>query len=315
MALLGPLLSIGSNLFGTLMGNQNNSSQAIDQTVNQNVDGTNTTGTSDSFSGKTTQNGKQKNQQTNNQNTNQVNNQTQNTTGTESRLDAQTRALLQKQVQGLLGSASNGVNSVNRQLTDFNKTSFDPTAFVNGITQAATSTAMGQQESDINQLEAGTGGTTGTNSAAALLANKIRTNTASQIAGVRSSATAQAQQIVGQRAQTAAGLSSSLNDSIGGMLQLLEGAGATTTNSSTGRNALTGNTRDSSYGVTDTSNTQQQNQTQTQQQIQQQAAKTLTTTKGTATDNKVNNDWTKFWGSLGSAFNSNFIKSGAGSGS
>lgn len=245
-SLLMPLLGIGSNLLGTIFGNQTNDSAKKTETVN--TTGTTKSGAADSFAG---------------------------TTST-SNLDDATKSILTTLVQQLLPGVTQGNTAVKNTLSQISGAPFDPQAYVKGIMTAATSNAMGQQESDLNGIAANNGGAADSNSATALLASKIRNQTANNLAGVQAQATGDAQNIVNNHASTVAGLSSQLDQGTTGLLAALQNA----------------------------TSTQKTNQIQTNTTQQAAASKSTTNTSGKS--NSTNNDWNSFFKTLGGAFNSNF---------
>lgn len=260
LSLLTPLLGVGANLLGTVMGNQTN------DTVNK-TESVNSTATTGIKEGDKTA----------------LSNKTNQTT---SRLDPATQALLTQKVQQLLNSAGSGQSAVAGQLSSVTApgADFDPHAFVAGIMKAATSNATYDQESSLNKIASSTGGTADTNSAAALLSNRVRNATADNLAGVQADATARGQEILKTHADTISGLAASqdqgLNTMIGALLQGQETTAGT------------------------------QNQAQTTQQVQQQIAKTKQTTKTNGKSGSNKNDFEDFFGTLAKAFGSNFVPSG-----
>lgn len=105
---------------------------------------------------------------------------------------------------------------------------FDIASFVNGITKAATNTATNDLNKNLNETEAGIGGTQGTNSMAALLGERLKTDAAAQVAGVTSNATAQGQQIAQNQltgdVTSTIGLTSAMTKNITDLLTLFRGA-------------------------------------------------------------------------------------------
>jgi hypothetical protein len=87
---------------------------------------------------------------------------------------------------------------------------FDVDSFVNGIMQQANATAQMDMDSQINSNASAIGGTSGGNSMAALLENRIRNDTAANLAGIQAQARATGQQIQTQQ-------QSALTDQIGNL--------------------------------------------------------------------------------------------------
>lgn len=236
LSLLGPLLSIGTNLFGAIGG----------QTEGETTNGSSSTGaetiTRDSGTDKT------------------------------SRLDKTTNTLLTQQVQGLLKSSQTGNKAINSRISQLSgQGDFDVNGFVSGIMQGANSTARKGLESGIAQISDATGGNASTNSAAALLGNTLRTDTASQLARTQSEATAQGEALRGQRSAELASLTSAASGSLSSLLNPLLSANETRATDTLQRNAV------------------------------KQKTKSASSTKN------QKNDWEKFWTGLGKGFNANFV--------
>lgn len=154
---------------------------------------------------------------------------------------------------------------------------FDPAAYAEAQTRAAGTELKSAMNSGLSQMNDSLGATAGDNSMAALLASKLRGQTAAQLAGINSSALAQGTQI--QQAQQQ-GLSSQIaalageqSDGLAALLGAARG-GQTTTSALTQNNtntigsqvsntAQTDNGRSTTNGTTDTGSYQQQNTNQT----------------------------------------------------
>ncbi len=235
LSLLGPLLSIGSNLFGAIGG------KTEDETTN----GSSSTGaetiTRDTGLDKT------------------------------SRLDAATNKLLTDQVQGLLKSSQTGNKAINSRIQELSGNDFDVNGFVSGIMKGANSTARKGLESGISAISDATGGSASTNSAAALLGNTLRTDTASQLAGIQSNATATGEQLRSNQSTELANLTGAASGSLSALLNPLLSA----------------------------------NENRTTDTLQRNAVKQKT--KMTSSTKNQKNDWESFWKGLGSGFNANFI--------
>lgn len=318
LSLLGPLLGIGSNVLGAVMGKDDNTQTS----------GTSTTGattvskdkSSTSLTGSTTQNG------TENVLTNQTQNNTQNTssnttqtgsevnqqTGQTQRLDAATTSLLTQQVQNLLRSATTGSSLINRRMTEIGSTNFDTNGFVNGIMQAADANLASDFESGLNRAMSQTGGTAGNNSASALLANKLKTQQAATSAGIRADATARAEEIRGQRSAELAGLSAASGDSLSRLLQPLLSASESSTAAGSTTSAASSQTNEfmtalqslfGSTGTTSSVNTTQQQQQDTTQKNLQNVAQTTQATEDTKNKKQ---DWEKLFEGLSKGFSASF---------
>lgn len=133
---------------------------------------------------------------------------------------------------------------------------FDPTSFVEGGMRAATAGVQADLESGINSLFDSVGGTSGGNSMAALLANRMRGDASASLAGTRAKLEGEGQGI--QQANIGVGLAQQglAQQFVTQMLDMLKG-GVTTT-----------------QGALSTAETTAQQQAQTQQQAQQTAQQT-----------------------------------------
>lgn len=128
-----------------------------------------------------------------------------------------------------LGSTAQGASALRDRLTEVQATpiEFDSDKFVRGVMDAATSTIGSKLTSDVNGLVSSTGGSTGGNSAAALLAGKLRNEASANLAGVNSSAQAQAAEIESNLAQSKTsqltGITQGLDASLASLLSALKG--------------------------------------------------------------------------------------------
>lgn len=332
LSLLAPLLQIGSGLLGTAIGNQDNKQEA---TNTNSVTGQTQSDMTDAI---TKLLSTVTNSQTTNQNTNEnttgstsqtgndtskvagTSGQVQTNTGNTSRLDAATTSLLTKQVQSLMAQSKTGSTDVLNQLNSLNSpaNAFNANTYVSGIMKAATANARSGQESDLNSIYAGTGGNGGTNSAAALLANKERDSTAATLSGIQAQATGDAQNILAQRASTTEGLSGALQSNVSGLLQLLEGAGETTTGSAVAKGTTGQTTIDNSKSAQTTAqkvaqttaqktaSTQKTNQTQDTNQKTSSVAAGNTSTVASGTSNDQTHNWEDFFNQIAKGFGANF---------
>lgn len=109
-----------------------------------------------------------------------------------------------------------------------NSPNFNITKYVNGIMEQANNTVGRSADIAMNLEEADTGGTQGTNSMAALLGNKIATDSAAQLAGIKSEATAKGNEIkqsqIDSETANTIGLTGQLNKTFTDYLALLRGA-------------------------------------------------------------------------------------------
>ena len=302
------LLSIGANLLGGLFGNQTSQTATQNQNTNtigtqgQKSDTTGTSATTQTQTGSTTQ----KNDQASTTDTdqNQSGTQTQNT----SRLDSTTLATLTQQVQSLLGSAGAGKKAVDAQLGNVSSTAnaFDPKAYVKGIMAAATSNANDTLDSGVNALKSNIGAGGDTNSAAALLENKLRNSTNASLAGVKSQATADASSIQSSQSSQISSLGTASDASLNSLITSLLNAKETQSGVSTSgtKGVTTGTTVGSTTGTT--ADTTKANTTQSQQQntaaTSAQTIKDVTNQSG----DKNNQDWTSIFSNIGKMFGSSF---------
>lgn len=315
-----PLLTLGASLLGNIFGN--NTSTTANQTTNQNVSGSGTS-LMDSAEGQqsntsTTQNGTSSTQQNSATSTtgNQLQTQTGVTTGTSSRLDSGTLGALTDQIKGLMQASQIGSAIDTNRLMEVAGTpdSFDPQAFVSGIMSQATSSADIGLESGMNANAEESGAGAGSNSAVALLNNKLKNATVANLAGINASATGAAQDIVrnNETAKTGeiASLTSGLDQNVQQLLSTLVSSQETQTQVQSGQTGTT--TTGTTTGTTGTTTTDQQTQTGSQSQVAtgQQGTDTTSkqntsgTTSGTSNENKT--DWTDFLKNLGSVLTTSF---------
>lgn len=123
-----------------------------------------------------------------------------------------------------------------KQLVDQSKApAFDVTGFAKGITDAAVSGAQIDLESGINGMLSRSGITESGNSMGALLANKLRNQTAATIGGISAQANATGEQIrQSQQGQITEGINSSSQTILSSLLELISRTrGANTTGTST----------------------------------------------------------------------------------
>lgn len=140
-----------------------------------------------------------------------------------------------RQLESLFGKNTLSKNmkvqtgAIKSQLRDVRtEPEFDVESFVNGIMTQANNTVGRQAAIATNLEEADTGGTQGTNSMAALLGNKIATDSAAQLAGIKADATARGTEIrqgqVDSSTANVIGLTGQLNKTFTDYLALLRGA-------------------------------------------------------------------------------------------
>lgn len=154
---------------------------------------------------------------------------------------------------GLLRSVSGG-SSPSQQ--------FDAESFIRGGVNRAAERQGLALEADLNQLADLTGGTSGGNSMAALLANQLRGDFAANIAGVESDLTAQANQIINSNIETGLAQSGQEQNFLAGLLASLRG----------GRSEATGVTAEATSQSSAGTSTGAQTTAQQQSQASQQTA-------------------------------------------
>lgn len=186
---------------------------------------------------------------------------TQNTTNVGQSLGFE--AGIMDQLNSLLGGAigdsglSEGQQAINTRLQQLAAegagAGFDPNAYADRVTAAAATRAQGDLESRINSMQSQVGGTETGNTMAALLGQRLRTDAATELAGVRASAEAQGQQIRQQQQGSITdqmlGLQGAGSDTLQGLITALRGAQGTetqvgtSTGTETSRDTTTGTNR------------------------------------------------------------------------
>lgn len=158
-------------------------------------------------------------------------------------------------------------NLFNTTATKSPVSTFDPVAFVRDGVDSMRADVNSGLDADINSLMHGVGGTTGSNSMAALLGSKLRNEGAAKVAGTRSALTGQAEEIVRSNALAGSQVAGQDQNFLANLLQTLKGGVTTTTgieSQQTSQNQQTQNT-----GTTNTAEQTQQAQQQQAVQIQQ----------------------------------------------
>lgn len=151
---------------------------------------------------------------------------------------------------GQFQQSGNAISGRLDQLTNQSKLpDFDVAAFAKGITDQATAGANLKLDSDINSILSKSGTTESGNSMNALLANKLRNETAANLAGITQQATASGEAIrqsqQSQITQGIQGLAGSLSDQILKLIQSTRGASTTGTSKSKEDTKGTGTTQES----------------------------------------------------------------------
>lgn len=241
--------------------------QKIDQTVN--VDRTDFT--SQNQSGVTSSSGVTQQNMSGSSSGSTTGQQTSSQTGT-NLMTGTTQGTTQQTTSAFSDSTLGGIEAAVANLfkTTGNKTpvsSFDPTAFVRDGVAAMRSEVDSGLDADINGLMHGIGGTSGSNSMAALLAGKLRNEGAAKVAGTRSALTGQAEEIARANALAGSQVAGQDQNFLAQLLGALKGGVTTTTgveSQQTSQNQQTQNT-----GTTNTAEQTQQQQQQQQTQTQQ----------------------------------------------
>lgn len=270
-------LSFGTNKTKT------NQTSTVDktETTNQVQDGTKSSTGTTSTTGSTSQTGTTtgSQQQSSTTDTKQTGTTTGQTSQSSSLFSDPVLSSLEDAVQALLGQTMGGVKTT---VGDF-----DPMSFVQNGLAAARSTAEGDLASQINQTISATGGSTSNNSMAALLANRLRTDTASQLAGVEANLNSQAQSIVRDNTLAANTIDATQQGFIANLLSALKGGTATQTGTEAQQTATSGSQQNTGATATSEQSSQQQNtqSTQTTQMLEiiQQLLSGTTRTQGTET--------------------------------
>lgn len=139
---------------------------------------------------------------------------------------------------------------------------FDADAYIKGVTDSARTAGQIKLAGDINSTVSATGGSTSGNSASALLANRLATETSANVAGINAQARGNAAQIESElnknRVQSITGITDSVNSNLTSLLAALRGAETqqdTTSKENSVANSqqtATGQTLTSSKGKTST---------------------------------------------------------------
>jgi hypothetical protein len=207
------------------------------------------------------------------------------TSGTQTGTTTQTTSAFGSNI---LGGIEQAVNSLfERTSTPLSSSNFDARSFIDEGVQAAASDINSGLEGDINTLVTGLGGSTGNNSMSALLANRLRGDAASKLAGIKSGLTGQAEEILRNNAVASSQVASVDQNFLGNLLSALKGGQVTTTG--TESVATTQNQQTQSIGSAQTSEQSQSQQAsqqiQTQQLLEQLTQLLSGTTTTTGTEN------------------------------
>lgn len=295
-----PLIGGVANFFGNLFGFGNGSTtQTTTQNENSSTDAK--TGQTVTAEQQDTQTGTQNQQQNQTSSQQTGTTATGSQTGAISRLDSDTESMLRENVQKLLG-AGTGYDSAKARLNQVatGGSNFDEESFVRGIMGSARSAAMGELESGGNQIEAEAGGGSDSNSAAALLKNKLRNQTAATLGGVEQRARGQAAEITRAQQESKTGqiatLGQQMDSSVGTLLGSLLQASQTEQRTDAETSAAT------TAGTTNTNTNQQTQQTNTTKQKSATAGTQQSATTGTVNQASQKTEWDKFWQGVGGIF-------------
>ena len=206
-------------------------------------------------------------------------------------VQSRTRSLDAGLLAGLEGTAGAGLAAVQELLAGADsqlaatgeRANFDVAEFVTDLVTGARQNLEEQSSDSINALQSRAGGTAGTNSQVALLADRINRNQESALAGVAGQAQQQGQQIANQNQQTFDASRSSIVQDLASLAQVASGAQQVSTQQQTGQVQTAGQAQ------TDTSSeeqTAQQSQTQltsTEQEQVRQLLEALLQREGTRT--------------------------------
>lgn len=179
--------------------------------------------------------------------------QSQTSLGFSEELMGELNALLGATIQGG-GGITAGQQALQNRLNAVQGNGFDVDDFVSGVMKSATQTAKGALESGINGIESSIGGSTSGNSMAALLANRMRNEAASNLAGIESQARATG---AGIRAQESTELTNLAQAGGQGTLQLIQALmGAQSTMTGNVQTDMAEQTQQNQTGNTNTSSNQ-----------------------------------------------------------
>lgn len=208
---------------------------------------------------------------------------TSNTTGTQTGQTSQTTSAFS---DSTLGAIEKAVGDLFGKVGGAAPVSaFDKDSFISDTVGSASADIGAGLESNVNQLITNLGGTSGTNSMGALLTNRLRNDAAAEVAGVRSNATTQAEEIARQNALATSQIAGQDQGFLGQLLGALKGGQVTTTGTESTTTAQNQQTQNTGTSNTSEATQQQQSQqsTQTQQLIEMmsQLLSGTTNTKGT----------------------------------
>lgn len=310
------LIPLVGGFVGNLMGNQKNeslnNSQNSSSVASQNTHQVGQQGTYGYTQGFSTENAR----------TNQTTNSTTDTSTTSTtdmesvinRLSPEERNRLSGFVQTLMGSAGGVQGAMDSEIQRIagDRREFDVDGFVRGISGAARDTATFGLESELSGMADELGANAGMNSAAALLANRLRTSTASQIAGIEQEATATGEGIrrAGQESRVSqlGQLGNNTSQLLASMVGSLLGANETQTGRQTTKENTRANTTATTVGQTLTDRETRENNTQyvNHNNTQNQTGTQTQSQTGSQSGNASQHNWSDWFSGIGDIVKTQF---------
>lgn len=181
-----------------------------------------------------------------------------------------TQTGLESLVENLLGGAGRSGLAADSAIRDLS--GFDTNSFVNDTVEGARGRIQSDEDRALNGLADRIGSAEGNNSMAMLLSNRVRGDSASTLAGVRSNAVAQGQTIARENAMARVSAAGSESGFLGSLLAALKGGqqsqsqvgaesqSGTQTSNTAGTTATTESNQQSSIGTEDSVLTEVLNQ-------------------------------------------------------
>lgn len=171
---------------------------------------------------------------------------------------------IESTILGLAGSAAGASGVVESGVAGLQN--FDPNAFVTGIVQQANAKQNMQLEQALNGLNNASGGTVGSNSMSALLAQRLAGDAAANTAGIQASATGTAQDILRQNLTSSAGAMSSVTNLLPAIIDAFKGGNVTSEQTNVAQELA--NLLNTTTGSTSTSEQSAQSQSQQSETVQ-----------------------------------------------
>lgn len=148
--------------------------------------------------------------------------------GTTTTLGADIQSALSDRVKALLGQGVSDAAMTQLNEAILGRNGFNVDEFVNGQVTAARNRGEQTLQEQNSAFASGVGGTAGTNSMAALLAQRGRNDLEASIAGIESNARATGEKIANENLTTSTAAATGVNSMANGLLDALKGATATT---------------------------------------------------------------------------------------